>query len=41
VGRSVAQEAITFQSLWIPAGDYYLEMSGGARPPDGKPPFQR
>jgi GntR family transcriptional regulator len=41
VGRSTGQEAITFQSLWIPAGDYYLEIAAGGRPPDGRSPFQR
>jgi len=41
VGRSIGQEAISFQSLWIPAGDYFLEIAAGGRPPDGRPPFQR
>jgi len=27
VGRSVGQEIITFQSLWAPAGGYFLEIS--------------
>ena len=34
IGRTVSQEAITFQSLWIPAGDYYLELNA-TRPPHG------
>ena len=28
-GRSVGQEAITFQSLWMPAGNYMLEIAAG------------
>lgn len=34
VGRTLSQEAITFQSLWVPAGDYYLELNP-AVPPNG------
>ncbi len=34
IGRTVSQEAITFQSLWVPAGDYYLELTP-AQPPSG------
>jgi DNA-binding GntR family transcriptional regulator len=26
-GRSIGQEIITFQSLWVPAGGYFLEIS--------------
>jgi DNA-binding GntR family transcriptional regulator len=34
VGRSVGRESITFQSLWVPAGGYFLEISpSGNRPP--------
>lgn len=34
VGRTVSREAITFQSLCIPAGGYYLEFNPAA-PPSG------
>jgi len=27
VGRSIGQEVITFQSLWVPVGGYFLEIS--------------
>jgi hypothetical protein len=27
VGRSIGQEIITFQSLWLPAGKYSLQIS--------------
>jgi GntR family transcriptional regulator len=33
IGRSVSQEAITFQSLWVPIGEYWLEVSTDARTP--------
>jgi GntR family transcriptional regulator len=34
VGRSVGRESITFQSLWVPTGGYFLEISqSGNRPP--------
>jgi GntR family transcriptional regulator len=34
VGYSVGKEAITFQSLWVPNGGYFLEVSqSGNRPP--------
>jgi GntR family transcriptional regulator len=32
VGRTIGREAITFQSVWMPAGKYYLEFLSGARP---------
>lgn len=34
IGRTLSQEAITFQSLWVPAGDCYLELNP-AQPPNG------
>jgi GntR family transcriptional regulator len=34
VGYSIGKEAITFQSLWVPNGGYFLEVSqSGQRPP--------
>jgi GntR family transcriptional regulator len=37
VGRSIAQEIISFQSLWSPAGGYLLEISSsGDRPQGGR-----
>jgi DNA-binding GntR family transcriptional regulator len=33
VGRSVGQEAITFQALWVPEGTYYLRVVPSAPPP--------
>lgn len=35
VGRSLGQEIITLQSLWVPAGGYMLEMSEAGRRPSG------
>ena len=32
IGRTFNREAITFQSVWMPAGKYYLELLAGARP---------
>jgi DNA-binding GntR family transcriptional regulator len=32
VGRTIGREAISFQSVWVPAGKYYLELLSGARP---------
>lgn len=38
IGRSIAQEIITFQSLWAPAGGYFVEISSsGNRPQGGRP----
>jgi hypothetical protein len=31
IGQSVGQEAITFQSLWAPAAEYFLEVSATCR----------
>jgi GntR family transcriptional regulator len=36
VGRSVGQEAVTFQSLWVPIGEYWLEVSTEPRPLGGR-----
>ncbi|HEX9469851.1 MAG TPA: GntR family transcriptional regulator [Bradyrhizobium sp.] len=37
IARSIGQEIITFQSLWVPAGTYFLEISpSGHRPPMGR-----
>jgi GntR family transcriptional regulator len=36
VGRSVAQEVITFQSLWVPNGGYFLEISQTGHRPQGR-----
>jgi DNA-binding GntR family transcriptional regulator len=38
IGRTVSQEAITVQSMWVPAGDYYLEFNPD-RPPNRFPSF--
>jgi DNA-binding GntR family transcriptional regulator len=38
IGRSVGQEAITFQALWVPIGEYHLEVTGAARMPSARPP---
>jgi len=32
IGRTFNREAITFQSVWMPAGKYYLELLSGVRP---------
>jgi DNA-binding GntR family transcriptional regulator len=32
IGRTISEEAITFQTLWIPHTEYLLEMSAGKRP---------
>jgi GntR family transcriptional regulator len=37
VGRSVGQEIITFQSLWVPAGRYFVEISQSNNRPQGRP----
>jgi DNA-binding GntR family transcriptional regulator len=37
VGRSIGQEAITFQLLWVPAGRYFLEISAAVRRPSDLP----
>jgi DNA-binding GntR family transcriptional regulator len=34
-GRSVGQEAMTYQSLWMPAGNYMLEIAAGRNRPTG------
>jgi GntR family transcriptional regulator len=37
IGRSIGQEIITFQSLWVPAGGYFLEISpSNRRSPAGR-----
>jgi DNA-binding GntR family transcriptional regulator len=37
IGRSIGQEIITFQSLFVPAGGYFLEISpSGNRAPGGR-----
>jgi GntR family transcriptional regulator len=33
VGRSVGQDAITVQALWVPEGTYYLQVAASARAP--------
>lgn len=37
IGRSAGQEIITFQSLWVPAGRYALEISETGGRPRGRP----